>query len=306
MYLNNKKYVFLITIDSLRADKVGYIGESNLTPNIDNIAKDSIQFLKAFANGPGTNQSFPAIMTSTYFLMHKSFHLLPNTKTLAMVLKQNEFKTVAFHSNPFLSKTFGWHLGFDEFYDFLENIKSPSSFITKQQGIGFKKKILRYFSRSILFENSYITQFLKKIYYKYSGLEIPYLEANILVNNVINWIKKNKNSMLFIWMHFMDPHFPYIPPKQYLKHFSTRKEAFNFNISKNLLHLSHEDLTILKDLYEGEVKYVDSCIGKFIEYLTKVGYIENSLILIMSDHGEAFMEHNKFGHNPDIMYNEVI
>jgi len=307
MYINKKiKYVFLITIDSLRADKVGFIGGGNLTPNIDKIAKNSIQFLKAFSNGPGTNQSFPAIMTSTYFLMHNSFHLSPNTKTLAMILNQNGFKTVAFHSNPFLSKTFGWNLGYDEYYDYLETIKSPSSFITKQQGDDFKKKIFRFFIKNSLFKNTYIIQLLKNIYYKFSGLEIPYLEANMLVNNVINWIKNNTNNTFFVWMHFMDPHFPYVPPKRYLKNFKDRKEAFNFNISKNPKYLFKENLTVLKELYEGEVKYVDSCIGKLMEYLTKNGYIENSLIFIVSDHGEAFMEHDKFGHTPDIMYNEVI
>ena len=63
------KHVFLITVDALRADHVGCIGGGNLTPNIDRIAQESLLFTRAFANGPGTNQSFPAIMTSTYFLM---------------------------------------------------------------------------------------------------------------------------------------------------------------------------------------------------------------------------------------------
>ena len=57
------KYVFLITVDCLRADHVGCIGDTDLTPNIDKLARDGIVFTKAFANGPGTNQSFPAILT---------------------------------------------------------------------------------------------------------------------------------------------------------------------------------------------------------------------------------------------------
>ena len=124
--MSSIKRVFLITIDCLRADHVGCIGGGNLTPNIDRFAKKSTVFTKAFANGPGTNQSFPAILTSTYFLMHGGMRLLPQYTTLAEVLNSHGFKTVSYHSNPFLSSPLGWSRGFDEFYDFVDILKSPS------------------------------------------------------------------------------------------------------------------------------------------------------------------------------------
>ena len=92
------KYVFLITVDALRADHVGCIGGGNLTPNIDKIAKESLLFTRAFANGPGTNQSFPALMTSTYFYMHNGFYLSPNYDTLSEIMKKNGFKTAIISS----------------------------------------------------------------------------------------------------------------------------------------------------------------------------------------------------------------
>ena len=76
------KRIFLITVDCLRADHVGCIGGGNLTPNIDRLARDSIVFTRAFANGPGTNQSFPSILTSTYFLIHGGLRLNPRCTTL--------------------------------------------------------------------------------------------------------------------------------------------------------------------------------------------------------------------------------
>lgn len=301
------KRIFLITVDCLRADRVGCISGRNLTPNIDRLARDSIVFTRAFANGPGTNQSFPAILTSTYFLIHGGLRLNPRCITLAEVLRDNGFKTVAFHSNPFLSRILGWDKGFQEFYDFMDTLKGPSAFITRQQQAGITGKLIR-FTASLLGapRSSKLQSFLKKVYFKLSRLELPYLEGKELNKHVINWIEEHRNEKFFLWMHYMDPHEPHVPPEEYLYDFSSRKEAFDFNLSIDINNLSDEELTILKRLYEGEVRYTDACIGQFLDYLEDRKLLEESLIIITADHGHAFMEHRRFAHAYDILYNEVI
>jgi len=302
------KYIFLITIDALRADFLGCIGGGiSFTPNIDKLSKGSVIFTKAFANGPGTNQSFPAILTSTYFLMHGGMRLLPHFTTLAQVLSNNGFKTVAFHSNPFLSKGLGWERGFSEFYDFMDIIKSPSAFVTRQQDAKLRGKLARFASTVLLANrNAKIQWFLRKTYFRFSRLQIPYLEGKKLNSEVIRWIDRNKEKKFFLWMHYMDPHYPYVPPEQYLSNFSSRREAFSFNLSADHEKPSRDEVKVLRSLYSGEVKYVDACIGEFLRYLEDSGCLESSLILLMADHGHAFMEHGKFSHPFDILYNEVL
>jgi arylsulfatase A-like enzyme len=292
----------------LRADFVGSVsGETNFTPNIDMLAKDSVVFTRAFANGPGTNQSFPAILTSTYFLMHGGMRLLSHYTTLAEVLNKNGFRTVAFHSNPFLSKSLGWSRGFDEFYDFMDTIKSPSAFVTRQQDTGLGGKLARFASKVLGGNRSARMQrLLKKIYYKFSRLQIPYLEGRKLNTHVFRWINKHADEKFFLWMHYMDPHYPFIPPEPYLSGFSSREEAFDFNLSASCEKVSKEELETLRNLYIGEVRYVDACIGEFLRSLRDKALLEDSLILLMGDHGHAFMEHDKFGHAYDILYNEVL
>jgi len=303
----NIKHVFLITVDALRADHVGCIGGGNLTPNIDKMARTSLLFSRAFSNGPGTNQSFPAIMTSTYFLMHNGFYIIPHYKTLAEVVQENGFKTAGFHSNPFLSKRFGWDRGFDQFYDFMDEIQSPSAFITSKQEGGVKNELFRFVaSRLAGNENFRLRQLIKKIYYKYSGLEMPYLEGKELNKQVFRWINRNLEDRFFVWMHYMDPHYPYIPPEEYCEEFSTRKEAFEFCTSINWKNVSDDEIETLMGLYGGEVRYTDHCIGEFFEFLKGKGLLKNSVIILTADHGEAFMEHNRYGHKPDILYNEVL
>ena len=305
--LKRFRYVFLITVDCLRADHVGCIGDGSLTPNIDKLARDGLVFTRAFANGPGTNQSFPAIFTSTYFLMHGGLRLLPGYKTLAEVMRENGFRTVGFHSNPFLSRVLGWNRGFEEYYAFLEEIKSPSAAVTRG---GVIKKIVRTVVRGRIGYSRRVQSLLKRIYYRFTDFQVPYLEAEKLNQIVFEWVRENRDRRFFLWMHYMDPHIPLIPPERYLMDFSSRKEAFEFNVkvdAKNRAEsLSEDQLSILKNLYKGEVRYVDESVGELLAFLEDEGILDDSLLFLMADHGHAFMEHQRFGHDPEILYNEVL
>lgn len=308
--MSNFKRVILITVDCLRADAVGYIGGGGLTPNIDKLAKNSLVFTRAFSNGPGTNQSFPSILTSTYFLMHGGMRLLPHYTTLAGALSQHGFRTVAFHSNPFLSRSLGWSRDFDEFYDFIDVVSSPSAFVTRQQNRGLTSKIERLATTATtalgLSGSSTFQRFLKKIYYEFHNFEVPYLEGKGLNEYVAGWLERNSQKKFFLWMHYMDPHYPYIPPDEYLSCLLNRKEAFKYNLSVNENHPAREEVPVLRKLYEGEVKYADACIGAFVSYLKRKGLWDDSLVFFTGDHGHAFLEHGRFGHAYDILYNEVI
>jgi len=302
------KNIFLITVDCLRADYLGCINEKiNLTPNIDRFSENSLLYTKAFSTGPGTRQSFPAILSSTYLHQHAGMRLLQGKITLAEVLKSNGFKTVGIHSNPFLSKPLGWGRGFDEFYDHLRDINSPSKIATKFQNYKSMKKI-----SSIIFnllsesQKEKIFRLFSNVYYKSTNLKIPYMEAHMINTEVINWLDRNRTEKLFIWVHYMDPHYPFIPPEKYLKCFNSRYEAFNFNLQIDYKNPIDDHIKILKKLYEGEVKYVDEYVGEFINYLNENNFLENSVVIITADHGNAFMEHGKFAHAFDILYNEVI
>jgi len=90
------KNIFLITVDDLRADRIGCINKkSNLTPNIDLFSKDSFIFSKAFSTGPRTTLSFPGIIYGVYpseFFLYKKKHSFTN---VAQILQKNNFKTAS-------------------------------------------------------------------------------------------------------------------------------------------------------------------------------------------------------------------
>ncbi|MEN8153787.1 MAG: sulfatase-like hydrolase/transferase [Acidobacteriota bacterium] len=110
------------------------------------------------------------------------------------------------------------------------------------------------------------------------------LNSQIPADKVFNKFKlllsKSGRENFFGWVHFYDPHTPYAPPGDYSKKFK-------------------------KDLYLGEIAYMDKYVGKVIDELKIRGLYENTIIFIVGDHGEDKGEHNEYGHGM-FCYNNVL
>src|SRR5258708_453392 len=100
-----------------------------------------------------------------------------------------------------------------------------------------------------------------------------------VVAHSIAWLNKKRQSPFFIWVHLYDPHAPYDPPAPYNKRFA--------------------------DPYEGEIAYADASLGKLFTYLRQRGLYENTLIVMMSDHGESLGAHGESMHGI-FLYDETI
>jgi len=130
-----------------------------------------------------------------------------------------------------------------------------------------------------------------------------------IIPKVKKWLDKNKSNPFFLFIHCYDIHNPYDPPSPYndIFHDFTYSGHFIPN-AKNLLaamwkKLKHkdykvndEDLRHIIALYDGGIRYTDEKIGEFLSYLRDSGLYDQSLIIITSDHGEEFMEHDCFLH----------
>lgn len=112
----------------------------------------------------------------------------------------------------------------------------------------------------------------------------PKTPADRLNAVFFNYLEKKQEKPLFLYLHSMDPHYPYVPPPPYDTKYSDIKPAGD---AAGKTRPVSEDM----NRYDGEVAFNDCHLGKFIERLKKAGMYENSLIIVMSDHGEAFMDH---------------
>jgi arylsulfatase A-like enzyme/Tfp pilus assembly protein PilF len=110
--------------------------------------------------------------------------------------------------------------------------------------------------------------------YKKISLDSVQREGGEVIKPFFDWFKTNGDRRFFSWIHLYDPHTPYEPPEPYKSEYSGRPWG----------------------LYDGEIAYVDSLIGKVLEGLREKGILDKTIIVIVGDHGESLGEHGESSH----------
>lgn len=301
--LDQEMNLLLITIDCWRFDHF----TQQLAPNIFTFSQDAFRFDSVFANGPWTAPSVSSFLTSTYPFMYTDYcPLPPQKKTIAEILKGHGYYNFCINSNIFLSKLFDFNRGFDEYVETRPTQSSQNLFITIRDAFFsmFPKdgRILRFFS------------WLDKTKPNLEG-QVK-ITASELINEAMKFWKKTKRRK-FGWMHFMDCHSPYNPPLEYITQENERitparlvlLHKYQRALNRICDRQPHDNRSIVVDellqLYRASLKYVDAEIGRFLDFISNNGDLNNTIIVITSDHGEMFMEHG-FVEHPARMYDELL
>jgi len=285
-----KRNIVLITVDALRADFCGFINkdlESSPTKNIDKIAEDGFVFTNYFAAGVPTFLSFPALFTSRYPSMSLNSGIkLPPYETFVEKLKRQGYKTYAIvDSNPYSSSLLGFSRGFDTFIDF--------TFKQNSKGKKNKKKIIVDLNRK-----------LKSLVKPLISISFPsLLQPKSNIDNIISIaeeIFRTSLSPIFLWLHFMDVHWPYryiSKEKNLFKRYLYYKTRKKYSFVPNQNKLSEKDIEFMKNMYIESIRFLDERIGPFIEKLIKE---QNVIVFFTSDHGEELGERGNFDHQENV------
>lgn len=180
--------VFLVTIDTLRADHIHCFGDQQIqTPALDNLCKDGVHFSQAFTPAPITNTSHATILTgllpSTHGVTDFGVPLAASHATLAELLKPQGYSTAAFIGAYILdSKVMA--PGFDRGFDFYDN------FPEHPQGKSRWGRVER------------------------RGMDVS--------QHAEEWLSAHPTGSHFVWVHFFDPHDPYEPPSPYSETYKDR------------------------------------------------------------------------------------
>jgi arylsulfatase A-like enzyme len=278
--------VVLITIDSLRADFVGERTEEDLTPFLDDLAENGTTCTRAYANGPRTNASFQSILTSRYPLeFGKSRRVSDDHVPVAKVFQDAGYHTACFHSNPYLSSNYGYDEGFDVFQD------SEDAISTVEKISQTIKSKLTYNTKLYDFLRS-----IKKQVQSASG-DDGFASASFVNEKVREWIDTQSESPFFLWVHYMDVHVPYNPPAEYNDGIGTRQRAqLNNKILNEPAEVTDDEVEAVKSLYKGEIRGTDDQIRELYTMLDQAGLLDNTNVIVTSDHGEEFGEYGHFSH----------
>ena len=307
------KSTLLITIDSLRVDftrrtrddeSVAITSNQNTIPT-KLVGPDTVSLDKSFATGPGTTPSFPAILTGTLPLSYDGLGpFCGDRPRLSSNLSRNGFATGAFQCNPFLSEHFNYGIGYDKFNDYQNPLMGIATRIFPR-GIEINNPKFRFVDKTL-----HITNAIKKAYQIVKGKPRPYVSAEVITNDTINWLSET-DSPFFCWTHYMDVHHPCFPPEEYRERYGV-EDASQADISQwySALLRDPESLTdleiqYLKDLYEAAIEYTDNQISRIFDHLKETNRYEDTLVIITSDHGELFGEYGQYG-KPERMYDELL
>lgn len=142
-------------------------------------------------------------------------------------------------------------------------------------------------------------------------------DAENVFGEAANWIEKNKDRRLFVYIQTIDPHVPYDPPAEFLKKYdageyggqvSPRKTPDLLEKAKRnppAVVFDARDHQRLEALYDAEISYHDAHFAKFIERLKQSGVYDDAMFVITSDHGEEFNDHGSYGHGHSV-YQELL
>jgi choline-sulfatase len=172
--------VILITLDTTRADRMGFLGSKRgLTPNLDALARQSLVFTRAYAQVPLTTPSHATILTGTYPQFSQVVDLGSALGTdlpyLPDILRQNGYHTAAFVGSQVLDPKSVAAPGFDRGFDTYD-----AGFHSRSPGED-----------------------------RYHSVE---RRATVVVEHAAAWLQKQRGAPFFLWVHFYDPHDPYDPP----------------------------------------------------------------------------------------------
>ncbi|MFH1689489.1 MAG: sulfatase [Candidatus Eisenbacteria bacterium] len=272
--------VLLVMLDTTRTDCLGCYGSTDgITPNMDALAGESLLFEQAVTPEPLTRPAVTTVLTGLY---PRSHGVDTNTKsldagfhTLAEALQARGYVTGAFMAASVLSAYYGTDQGFDTY---TEPAEGPWEL-----------------SRFLALKRFYVSVFASSRW----SIEIT---AEEVTRRAVTWIRSNEGRPFFAVVHYFDPHFPYEPPVEHdlaQRHgfttlpvpYEDQQDMFKpgFDMPDDFL-----EMTWLK--YKGEISYTDECVGSLLNSLDEMGLADDTLLVLMSDHGESFEKGFYFSH----------
>lgn len=277
-------HVVLVMNDTHRPDYTGtYGGPADLTPNLDRLAADAVVYEKAFAQASWTRPSVATILTGRYPSSHtatlKGSVLPDEVTTLAEAMLAGGYETIGIATNYNLTPFFKFDQGFVD-YRYLEPDQPLGSNDAQAKLIGI--------------------EILKKIKARFRGdQERPedyYVTGDVVTELALARIdERDPKRPFFAFLSYMDVHDPYF------------RHPFD---GHGISHRANPDpdpslIPEMKELYAGEVRYWDEQLGELIAGLEQRGLYDETLIVVVSDHGEEFGEHGGFWHGTTLYEDQL-
>ncbi|MGH9517881.1 MAG: sulfatase [Terriglobales bacterium] len=295
--------ILVIVVDTLRADHLSSYGYSRQTsPNIDNLARHGVLFENAIAPSSWSLPSHASLVTGQPVHEHGMGNVEPmqwlgwgtsglnGLPTLGEALQKRGYRTGAFSANRiYFTGNVGLGRGFIHFEDYFDGV--GDSFVRTQFGREFARFYMNRSPKSKItraFRYFGLSSWLDKDSEgsgDYGGVYGIRKRADEVNRETLRWIAKDAQHPFFAFLNYLDVHFAYGGPAGY------PKPAWDHGT------------TI--DEYDAGVKYTDDFIGRLLQGLESLGVLNNTIVIVTSDHGEALGDHGLSFHGAALYWDLV-
>jgi arylsulfatase A-like enzyme len=265
--------IILISLDTVRPDHLGCYGyPRNTSPALDRLASDGVFFKNTYSTTSWTLPAHISLLTSLNCLHHQVYFPLQKMDrdilTIADILRTRGFVCTAFTGGGYLSETYGFSKGFDSY-----------------------QEIKLHGDQAIRLD-----------------------EAERLAELASSWLENNKDKKFFLFLHTYQPHDPYANLSPIGKEFLDQNAKWRQIKMETLFEdkgrfdtqFNEEEKKNIIALYDGEIKYTDTVfVQPILDKLRELGLYDRSLIVLTSDHGEEFYDHESWLHDHSL-YNEAL
>ncbi len=261
-----------IVLDAARARAFSAYGnELPTTPRIDAFAADATVFERAYAQAVWTQPSAASYLTGRYPATIEAVTRVEPGQLLAATLREAGWRTAAFSENPYVTERFGFADGFELFREYFPYQRIRDTPHT--------------FGRT---------------------------DSTRTVDDAIEWIDRHAGEPFFAYVHLLPPHAPYGAPAPFGGRFDPDYAGSVDGTPDTLIRINRgeqriapRDLEHLRLQYLENLAFADHETGRLLEALRQRGLLDRTLVVISSDHGEAFREHGLLTHNYTV-YEELV
>ena len=298
--------ILLIVLDTARAS---HVYNPDVMPHLNEFSQEGVKYTNAFTTGPWSLPSHASLFTGQYTADHQthanSQQFTPDVEPLASRLNASGYDTVAFSNNVWISPSFGFDQGFDEFHmgwevfsggaDIASIAKEHSTTANRVKALSSELLSPDIFKTAI---NAVYTKYLRKLYD--SGAWLTNRRAK-------QWVDESPRGEepFFMFINYLEPHLEYNPPSKYIEEVTpeganppsaedVNQDAWAYLTDE--VEMSAEDFDDLETLYNAELRYLDERIKQLFDYLSEKGVLDDTLVVVTGDHGENIGDYGLMDH----------
>jgi arylsulfatase A-like enzyme len=289
---SGKPNVLLLVWDTVRDQSVSVSGyERPTTPFLETMARDGVRFERAISTAPWTLPSHGSIFTGQWpFVFYRGTgrSIQTPTPTLAQLLGGAGYATAGFTANlVYTTREQGLAAGFQHYEDFPRTLATAAG----TARIGYVLLNQQWFRHVI---NYYDV--------------VPRKRASEINASFFRWNDARQDGRpFFVFLNYFDAHHPYIAPEPFRSAFvRPTSETYEVQAATRDVHPTRPgEIAWMHDHYDGLIASMDDATRQLVEGLASRGLLDNTIVIVTSDHGEQFGEHGRT-HHMNSLYREAL